>query len=182
MARSDQPRTIARVYVTAVVLTGAAVLAHSVHSLYVDPIGKQWFVLATLTLLTGSFTVKVPSTNASLSVSETFVFASVLLFGAAAGAITVLLECLIILFWMKPQRRSVRVVLFNMAAPAIAIWVAASIFFVTSGIEPYSKHGTPLPSLFIPLLGFTALYFVLDSWLVAIALACEPGRDALQTW
>src|ERR1700730_15662585 len=97
---------LARAYVTTVVLLGSVTVLHSAHKLYVDPIGSQWFLLAALTLLTGSFTVKVPSTNASLSVSETFVFASVLLFGAAAGAITVLLECLIILFWMKPGGRS----------------------------------------------------------------------------
>src|SRR5690349_16060144 len=99
--------TGAKGYVIVVVLLGLATLAHSIHELYVEPIGPQWLVLAALTLLTGSFTVKVPSINATLPVSETFVFASVLLFGPAAGAATVLLECLIILFWMKPQGRSV---------------------------------------------------------------------------
>jgi len=169
-------------YVTAVVLVGTAILAYSARSLYLHPISKQWLVLAALTLLTGSFTVKVPSTNASLSVSETFVFASVLLFGAPAGAITVLLECLIILFWMKPQGRSLHRTLFNLAAPAIAIWVSGSLFFVASGIEPYSKHTTPLPILFFPFVAFTALYFLMNSWLVAIALGLETGQSATTIW
>src|SRR4029078_9915164 len=113
-------RPLARFYVTSVVLLGAATVAYSIHRLFAEPIGSQWFILAILTLLTGSFTVKVPSTNASLSVSETFVFAAVLLFGPAAGGITFLLVCLIILFWMKSAGRSVKRILFNMAAPAIA--------------------------------------------------------------
>ena len=157
-------------------------LAYSVHRLYVDPIGSQWFILAALTLLTGSFTVKVPSTNASLSVSETFVFASVLLFGAAAGAITVLLECLIILFWMKPGGRSVQRILFNVAAPAIAIWVSGTVFYWMSGIAPYSQRGTPLQHLFLPLATFTSLYFLLNSWLVAFALGFETNRSPLHIW
>ena len=50
-------RGIAKAYVTLVVLAGAAIVAYSIHALSVEPIGTQWFVLAGLTLLTGSFTV-----------------------------------------------------------------------------------------------------------------------------
>jgi diguanylate cyclase (GGDEF)-like protein/putative nucleotidyltransferase with HDIG domain len=182
MTNFSELRPTARAYVGAVVLCGAMIIARSVVTLYTDPIGTQWFVLAALTLLTGSFTVKIPSTNASLSVSETFVFASVLLFGAAAGAITVLLECLIILFWMKPQGKPFHRILFNLAAPAVAIWVSGTIFFFVSEIQPRSQTATPLETLFIPLLVFTALYFLLNSSLVAIALGFETGQSALQIW
>lgn len=182
MAEFRKLRPLARAYVISVVLLGAATVAYSVHRLYVEPIGSQWFIIAILTLLTGSFTVRVPSTNASLSVSETFVFAAVLLFGAAAGAITVLLECLIILFWMKPGGRSVQRVLFNMAAPAIAIWVSGTAFYWMSGIAPYSQHATSLQGLFLPLIAFTALYFLLNSWLVALALGFETDKSALDIW
>jgi diguanylate cyclase (GGDEF)-like protein/putative nucleotidyltransferase with HDIG domain len=175
-------RPLARTYVTVVVLFGAATVAHSVHQLYSEPIGRQWFILAALTLLTGSFTVKVPSTNASLSVSETFVFASVLLFGPAAGAVTVLLECLIIQFWMKPGTRLVHRVLFNTAAPAIAIWLSGTVFFSTAGIVPYSRGATPLEALFLPLALFTALYFLLNSWLVAFALGFETQTSPAEIW
>src|SRR5678815_5626597 len=134
-----------RTYITAVVLVGAGIVAYSFRTVFsipigleTNPTGTQWLVLATLTLLTGSFTVKVPSISAHLSVSETFVFASVLLFGPEAGAITVLLELLIILFWMKPHGGSIHKILFNTAAPAIAIWVSGTFFFLTSGIKPYA--------------------------------------------
>jgi diguanylate cyclase (GGDEF)-like protein/putative nucleotidyltransferase with HDIG domain len=182
MAHLRDLRPLARAYVVAVVLLGAATLVHSVHQLYVDPIGSQWFILAGLTLLTGSFTVKVPSTNASLSVSETFVFASVLFFGAAAGAITVSLECLIILFWMTPGGRSLQKILFNVAAPAIAIWISGTTFFWISGIQPYSRQATPLQGLFLPLAIFTSLYFLLNSWLVALALGFETNRSPITIW
>src|SRR6187431_2358801 len=88
-------------YVMTAVLAGTAVIAHSLYSLVVHPVGAQWLLLAALTLLTGSFSIKVPSINAHISVSETFVFASVLLFGPEAGTLTVLLECLVIVLWMK---------------------------------------------------------------------------------
>lgn len=174
-----------RAYVALVVTLGAAALASSVHSLYTDPIGEQWLVLAVLTLLTGSFSVKVPSINAHISVSETFVFASVLLFGAPAGTVTVLLECLIIILWMKPQGRPAYRILFNMAAPAVAIWVSGTTFYLVAGIKPYSRLTAPLPGLeelFIPLLAFTALYFLLNSWLVAIAVGLENSKSPTAIW
>lgn len=174
-------RPSVRLYVGVVVLVGLSALAQSIHRLYLEPIGAQWFILAGLTLLTGSFTVKVPSINAHISVSETFVFASVLLFGPAAGAITVLLECLIINFWIKHGRPAHRV-LFNITAPAVAIWVSGHVFFLVAGIEPFSRQSTPLPGLFIPLLLFTILYFVLNSALVAVALGLEMGMSPLHIW
>jgi diguanylate cyclase (GGDEF)-like protein/putative nucleotidyltransferase with HDIG domain len=175
-------RPTVRAYVTCVVLVGAAALADSIHRLYVNPIGQQWFVLAVLTLLTGSFSVKVPSINAYISISETFVFVSVLLFGAPAGTVTVLLECLVIVFWMKPQGRPGHRLLFNVAAPAVAIWISGTTFFLLSGIEPYSRYATPLQQLFFPLLAFTALYFLLNSWLVAIAVGLENDKSPVKIW
>ncbi len=171
----------ARAYVVVVVVAGAAVIAHSAHQLYVDPPGPQWFVLAALTLLTASFTVKVPAIAAYISVSETFVFASVLIFGASAGAITVLLECLVVLFWMK-RGASIHKLLFNTAALAVAIWASGTVFFLFSGIEPYSKHAATLQQLFFPLLVFTVLYFLLNSWLIAIAVGFETKQSPLGIW
>jgi len=78
-------KPVARAYVSTVIFVGFAAILHSIIALYINPIGPEWLVLAALTLLTGSFTIKVPSITARLTVSETFVFASVLLFGVAAG-------------------------------------------------------------------------------------------------
>ena len=178
----DLPRA-AKAFIAVVVLGGVAVLGRSIQVLFTESIDPQWFVFAGLTLLTGSFTVRVPGINASLSVSETFVFASVLLFGAHAGAVTVLLECLIILFWMKPGR-SIHKILFNTAAPAISIWTSASVFFAIADITPYVDQSAfvPLRILFFPLLAFTLLYFLLNSWLVAIALGFETDRSPFRIW
>src|SRR5215216_6703233 len=90
----------ARFFVAAVVTAGFLVIGHSAYALRSTPVTSQWFVLAALTLLSGSITIKLPGIDASISVSETFVFTSVLLFGAAAGTITVTLDGLIISLWL----------------------------------------------------------------------------------
>src|SRR5690349_21813035 len=115
-------RPRARTYIACVVLAGASVIAHSTHELIVNPVSNQWAILAVLTLLTGSFNVKVHSINAHISVSEAFVFASILLFGTPAGTATVVLECMVIIFWMKRESRLLHRALFNIAAPAVSVW------------------------------------------------------------
>src|SRR6266850_5322125 len=175
-------RTTAQIYVSVVVLLGFATVLHSIASLYTNPIEPGWLVLAALTLLTGSFTIKVPSITARLSVSETFVFASVLLFGPSAGTLTVVLETLIISLWVRREARSVYRAMFNIAAPAASIWTSATIFFAISGIQPYSNSETPIAALFAPLAVLTVAYFLSNSWLVAVALGLERRQSAVQLW
>ena len=52
---------IGKIYLWVVIVTGFAVVAGSLHQLYIEPIGRQWFILAALTLISGSATVRLPS-------------------------------------------------------------------------------------------------------------------------
>src|SRR5215471_20331130 len=99
-------RPAAQLYVLLVILAGAAVISDSVHRLFAEPISNRWVIFALLTLLTASFNLKVPSINAYISVSEAFVFASVLFFGPPAGTATVVVECLVMAFWIRTPGRA----------------------------------------------------------------------------
>src|SRR6187397_1731991 len=107
-----------RLYVHGVIAIGFAVLLAAALDLPKGPDGYtfDWLVLAALTAISGSATVKLPSIPASLSVSETFVFTSVLLFGPAAGTLTVALDGLIISLWLHRRRKEFHRLLFNVSA------------------------------------------------------------------
>ena len=77
----DRLNTQGRLYLNSVIGCGGLVVLYSLGQLWTSPVNYKWFVLAVLTLLSGSFTVRIPTISARLSVSETFVFATVLLFG-----------------------------------------------------------------------------------------------------
>ncbi len=147
-----------------------------------QPPGFEWFVLAALTLLTGSFTVKLPSLPAKISVSETFVFTSVLLFGPAAGTITVVLDALVISLWMHPTHRTPTRVAFNATAPAIAIRFASEAFFYLCNVEPGQIHRDDVGTLIAPAFAFALLYFVINTGLVAGALASERDDSPFAIW
>src|SRR5229473_4110063 len=149
-----------RVYVWAVIAAGFAVVGGSIYQLYVEPIGSQWFILAALTLISGSATVKLPSTHASISISETFVFTAVLLYGPAAGTLIVSLDGLVISFWLAKRHPEAHRALFNMSAPAISAWCSSQLFFMVSGIAPLVKQPATLNEILPALFLFALTYFV----------------------
>lgn len=168
-------------FVPVVSATGLLVIGHCISTLAQQPLNLQWLALAALTLLTGSFTIKIPSVSARLSVSETFVFASVLLFGTCAGTITVALEILIILGAGARTHDPLRI-LFNVSAAALSIWSSSLLFFWIANIEPLGESQVPLATLILPLALLATSYFLLNSGMVAIAVAIERSQSAFKLW
>jgi diguanylate cyclase (GGDEF)-like protein/putative nucleotidyltransferase with HDIG domain len=174
--------TVGRVYLAAVIVSGIMAVGACLVDVQIHPLPPQWYLLAVLTLVSGSATVNLPTVGASISVSETFVFASVLLFGPAAGTLTVALDGLVISFWMAKRRPEWYRALFNMAAPAISIWVAAQLLFALAQIRPLFEQQSPINALLLPLIVFAIVYFGLNSWLIAFAVAFESRVSAYRIW
>src|SRR5689334_13399857 len=166
---------LGRAYVTAVVALGGATILYSAYELHARPIGWNWFTLALLTLLSGSATVKLPSVPATISISETFVFTSVLLFGPAAGTLTVTLDVLAISWWLARRGHPHYRIAFNIFALPASLWVGAKVFYALSGVQPMALTSgeAQIPRLLGPLTAFTAIYFLLNSWLIAFAIWFE---------
>ena len=181
---STRPRLsdAGRAYVALVAVAGIGIVLHSLYVVAVGSVGYQWFVLAGLTLLSGSFTVRIPGIPARLSVSETFVFAAAILFGPAAATIVVVLDTLIISLWLRKTSRNFSRVLFNMAAPAIAIWAATHTFFRIANVPPLYLSPQPILSLVVPLLSLALVYFILNSWLIAVAVGFEKRLSPFGVW
>ena len=170
-----------QLFLPAVTAAGLLVIGHCIGNLMQQPIDFQWVMLAVLTVLTGIFTIKIPAVTARLSVSETFVFASVLLFGPCAGTITVAIEILIIIGVGVRRLEPLRI-LFNVAAAALAIWTSSHLFFAVAGIEPLAHSEVPLGTLILPLALLGTTYFIMNSGLVAIAVAQQRQESALALW
>ena len=171
-----------RFFVAIVSVAGVAVIAHSVTDVWNEALGARWLILAVLTLLSGSATVKLPSVPATISISETFVFTSVLLYGPSAGTTIVALDGLIISSWFSRRRKELYRVVFNMAAPALSIWTAAQVYFLFPGVEPLIASSITINQIVMPLLAFTFLHFIFNSLLIAVAVGFETGRDVWDIW
>jgi putative nucleotidyltransferase with HDIG domain len=174
-----------RMYIGVVTAAGSATILHSFVQLYLHNIGWPWTMLALLTLVSGSATVNLPALPAVVSVSETFVFTSVLLFGPAAGTLTVALDALIISFWSYRKGHSQYKVLFNVSAVSLTLWISSHIYYALSPYGPlYYLRGQAIHTgaLIGPLLIFTIAYYAINTWLITFAIALERNAAPVRIW
>jgi putative nucleotidyltransferase with HDIG domain len=169
----------ARLYIATVVAIGAYVIGSSAVDLVVHPTGIEWMYLAGLTFLTGSFSIKLPSISARISVSETFVFAAVLLFGPSASTVIVAFDTFILTSWSHGGDRPRVRAMFNVSAGSTAIWVAAHVFRFVLPVTPAPPQ---LEQLLIPVSLMASTYFAINSSLIAIAVASERGQSPIDIW
>jgi putative nucleotidyltransferase with HDIG domain len=172
----------AQIYVIGVILCGAAVCAHSIWDLVLRPVPPEWLVLVALTVGSGWASLRFPSGLISFSISDTFNIAAALLFGPSAGAISAALDGLVLSARMTSSRRSLYRVLFNMAAPAIAIWVATQVFFALGGDRPVLEGPLAAIRLLALLTLFGAIDFGVNSVIVAIAVKFERPVSIFAVW
>jgi putative nucleotidyltransferase with HDIG domain len=168
-----------KTFVAVIVVVGSFALVHSIYQIYRFPPPSGWLLLAALTLLSGSFTIKVPAVPATISFSETFVFASVLLFGTPAATLTVALDAVIITSWR--HRRELPKVLFNATEPTFSIWVASTIFFLFID-KPLAVVPRNISELLGPLFTLCVTYFLLNSWLTAVAVGLATNTSIRRVW
>ena len=170
------------VYVITVAILGFVTVALSVIDLLRQPVEshKDWLSLVAFTVISGWLSVKLPSVNASISISETFVFAGTLLYGPSVGVVLLVIDAAALCTkhgWVYGRLRWQQL-LFNLSAPPLAIGCAAWLMGIHGPIKDFK-----LSFDFILLLGaFTAVYFLLSSWLVTLVVAFEEKSSPLRIW
>jgi len=167
-------------YVTAVIATGFAVILHSALSVPAASWNLYALALAAVTIVSGRFTIKVPGRSVTVSVSEVFLFASIMLFGPAIPTLTVALDGL--LASLTQTNRRVYRALFNVAEPAMSTWTAAWVFFAIAGVAPRGSIAADTPIGISATVAMAAAFFFLNSGLSAVAVALERGISVFAFW
>ena len=171
-----------RAYVVAVIGIGSAVILHSVGAASSQTIDLGWVSLAILTLISGSFTVRIPGATSTISVSETFVIIAAVRYGPGPAAILVALEGLIVSLWILKNSKEAYRVFFNMATGGVSVWVSAHVFFALTPqpliLDSPAAVVQIIPALFL----FASIYFLTNSWLIAAAIGLDTERPVVSVW
>jgi putative nucleotidyltransferase with HDIG domain len=180
--RSTVPRAFSgalRVYLQVVVAAGAVILGLSAAALPATPRPLEWLLFGVLAVLAGSFTIKVATVEAWMSVADTFFITSAVLFGPGPATIAVAIDSFI-----RSSRRGNAWLrrAFNAVAPAISMWAAGQVFFLAARVAPLTRAATPLQGIIFPLLWLTTVYFVLNSGFVAVAVGLDKRQSPFTIW
>jgi signal transduction histidine kinase/CheY-like chemotaxis protein len=165
------------------IILGIASLLLALWQLYQMHSGYQWLILAALTLLTSSYTVKIPAINSKISISDSFFFTNLILFGTPAGVITAALDALLGSCRAKTRSRRLQYILFNVAATACSAQIGGSLFFCMLHRDPISREPVLAPAvIYFPLVALALIYYLLNTGSVAAIIALERRKDLLTTW
>lgn len=165
-----------RVYVVAVCLAGAATLAFAVAR--DDGPGSPAFVLllAALAALAGTQPVSFPRHKTELTVTHPFIFVAIASLEPVEASL-VAVAGLASVVWTQARHRRVLRIAFNVGsvvlATVVAWWAYAAAGGPTTG---------PTGARMAPLLLAAAVFFLMNTGLVTLAIAIERGHRLFDVW
>lgn len=183
---SDYNRA-AKSYWAAMVVTGALTCMWAIYQcLAFAPVEwAQFLVLLALVTAAGSYPIRIPNTNSSVTAGDTFIFLSVLFLGVPAGIIVGATEAYV------SARRTTRRATSHLCAPAImalTVLVAGNAFYLTLDSYAHIKSvplklmPLPLDDLIVSLVVMAVAQYLVNGLLIATIYALKSGRSIWKFW
>ena len=178
-AQLTSKQNLATPYKWLIVVLGVVAMAFSAFWLPRPQFDLRFLLLTTVMMLVSSrFSVQIPRVNTHVTVSDTFIFLVLLLYGGFAAILVAAAEGL---FSGLRISKTPRVVAFNSAMMAGSTFLTVATLRLLFGpIAELRAHGL---SSFIAAVGTMVLvqYFS-NSGICAIGLALKTGKSIWRTW
>jgi signal transduction histidine kinase/ActR/RegA family two-component response regulator len=164
------------------VVTGCGSLAFIYSALRVDFVhidSRLALMVGMALLLTSRITIPLPRYSSQISVSDTFVFLVLLLYGSEAAVIVAALEAFLssLRFSRRPLTR-----MFNSGSAAFSVMITSSVLELVFG-NILALRTKPITATFVAAICTMALtQYVANSGIVAIAAALKTDEPIWQTW
>jgi len=164
------------------VVTGCGIVAflYSCFRLDFAQLDLHFAVLAGMALLLASrISVPIPRFSSQISVSDTFVFLILLLYGGAAAVIVGSVEAF--LSSLRFSRKH-RIVVFNWASAAVSIFITSSVLQLLYGSVVALPAKPITVSFAVAICTMALVHYIFNSGIVAIAAAFKTDQPMWQTW
>ncbi len=181
MHRLSQPgkNRFTTLYLWTVVVLGAATLAYSAYWLPMPRFDLRFLVLsAVMMAVSARLSVQIPGVNTNVTVSDTFTFLVMLVYGGFAGILLALVDGL---FAGLRIRGKLTIVLFNCAMMVLSTFITVAVLQLFFG--PVSELRSRDWSTFIAGIATMALVqYISNSGICAIGLALKTRQSIWETW
>src|ERR1041385_315839 len=168
-----------QIYVALIAAAGAAVLAYSGLHLTRAQLDIRFLLLALFTVLIGPrLSIPIPRVNAHISVSDTFVFLSLLLFGGEAAVFLATAEALCSSARITTRFRTH---LFNASVMACATFITVWTLRLTFG-DTLHAHELSSSNYIVVLCLMAVVQYLANSLLVAATSALKSDQPIWLSW
>ena len=178
MKPSERSKDVASLFLVTVSVVGLMIFAYSGCALALRPINFEWILLSLVTILMVSrIDIGIHKGRSAVTLSDTFIFISMLLYGTHASVVLAGLDAAVCALLFRERRR---MILFNGAAMSMSIFAASSTVTLSFGeLRPLASE----PGRLVLAAGMLALiHLVLISGTMSLASAQKTARSFIDSW
>jgi signal transduction histidine kinase/ActR/RegA family two-component response regulator len=163
-----------------VIVAGVVVLAYCVSNVSASLLDTKLILLALLTVfLSARIAIKIPNNGGHLTISDTFIFLIMLMYGREAAVLVAAAEGA---YSSLPYREMRRTVVVNGSIMAISTFLAATtlrLFYTPITKLPATDN---LPVFVAAICVMAVVQYLMNSGLAAIYTALRRGQSVGHTW
>jgi len=173
-------KKLASTYLWVTICAGGLIYFTAAYRLDLKLVDLKLAVIAILTIfLSSRVSIRIPRFDSQISVSDTFIFLSLLLYGYEVAILIAATEALLSSFRFCHKRSTI---FFNWGCAAWSACVTSYSLHFAFG-DVVSLGAGPFSARFITAMALMALIqYVSNSGIVAICGALQAGRPIWQTW
>ncbi len=177
-----QSKKLVEFYLRSVICIGGLTYILAAYRLDLKIVDLKLGVLVVITgLLSSRMTIKLPQFGSWISVSDTFIFLTLLLYGCEAAILMAATEAFLSSI-RSAYCRKWSTILFNWASAAVATCVTSYVLRLFFG-DPVVLHLSPLTPRFVTAIGLMALIqYATNSGVVAVLGALKANDPIWLTW
>lgn len=170
-------------YLYSVSSLGLVSILYAIWQLPKQTTSHQWLILAILTVVTSTFSIKIPAVNSKITLGDTLILTNVVLFGPAAGTLTAALDAIVGSLYARTKSRRLQYMCFNLGTMATSALTGGTIFFHLLGRGPlYSNPMHSFYEILLPLSALGFIHYLCNSGSVAIMVALELRKNIREIW
>ena len=170
---------IVQAYMWSLVALGSTVILVSIYQLPFHQLDLRFFLLSLMVVASSMVAVRIPRVSGRITVADTFIFVTMLLYGGSAAIVMAGLEgvCTTLLISKRP-----RTILFNSAILATSTFLTATVLTWAIG-PPTEVIATGFSAnFFLTICLMALLQYVANTGLIAIEKSYKIGESIWQTW
>jgi signal transduction histidine kinase/ActR/RegA family two-component response regulator len=169
----------ARIYMWSIVVCGSAITLFSLSQLQFNQIEIRFVLLALMVITSSLVAVPIPRVSGRITVADTFIFLTLLLFGGAAAVLMSALEGVFTTFLISKRPRTI---LLNASVLAISTFVTAAVFTLIFGPPQEIVNAGYTPNFLVALCVMALVQYISNTVLIAVEKSYKINESVWQTW
>ncbi|HJP90734.1 MAG TPA: ATP-binding protein [Pyrinomonadaceae bacterium] len=168
-----------QVYMWSLVVAGAAIAIGALYEFPFHRLDSQFAFLCLMVIASSLVAIRIPRVSGRITVADTFIFLTMLLYGGAAAILLSALEGIAATLIISKRPRTI---LFNSAILATSTFFSASALTLTVGRPTAAIAGSFSATFFGAICVMALVQYVANTTLIAIEKSAKINESVWTTW